>query len=208
MKTMMLASAVLSGALMSCGLGLIQVPYEGSLGLEEAVEIDLSTVVNPNASPDASAGARPQAVSGSINVQSAEFGNIKNIPVIPTSATVKLKVKSISFSDGCIIGNPVNFTVSNIKIKLEDDSGPLEFAYNEVKFKVTQNDNEIIVGDLTPPLETILNGQDVKGAFNMLTTGGQNKASVSFKLGTPDVTVKGICKVRIAFDGGKIIFKF
>ncbi len=199
MKKILLASALLSGALMSCGLGLIEVPYEGSLGLEKAVEIDLSET--------ATAGARSQAVSGSINLQSAEFGDIKNIPVIPTSATVKLKVKSIKFSEGCTIGNPVNFTVSDIKVKLEDDSGPLEFAYNEVKFKVTQNGNEIVIGDLTPPLETILNGQDVKGAFNILTTGSNNKASVRFKIGTPDVTVNGLCKVSLAFDGGKIIFK-
>jgi hypothetical protein len=200
MKKMVLIAAMLSGALMSCGLGLIQVPYEGSLGLDEDVDINLETVATTN--------LRTQAVSGSVNVQSAKFDNINNIPVIPTSATVKLKVKSISFSSGCAINNPVTFTVNDIKIKLEDDSGPLEFVYNQVQFKVTQNANEIVVGDLTPPLETILSTQDVKGAFKILTTGGQNKAAVSFKIGTPDVTVNGNCKVRIAFDGGKIIFKF
>jgi uncharacterized protein involved in exopolysaccharide biosynthesis len=41
MKKMVLIGALLSGVLMSCGLGLIQVPYEGSLRLDEAVDIEL-----------------------------------------------------------------------------------------------------------------------------------------------------------------------
>jgi hypothetical protein len=199
MKKMVLIGAVLSGVLMSCGSGLIQVPYEGSLGLDEAVDIDLSTV--------STASMRTQAVSGQINVQSADFKNLSNIPVIPSSATVKLKIKSLSFGSGCTISNPVNFTVSDIKIKLEDDTAQREFAYPQVKFSVTKNNNELVVGELTPPLEMILSSQDVNGAFEILTKNGRNKAAVSFKIGTPDVTVNGTCKVSIAFDGGKIIFK-